>query len=390
VIAQAALSLGLLATGQQFVSTVQGQAAGTGTPADRLLIARFNLLQLGPEPGEAERFYRDLAEQAKRLPGVEAVGVARHTAIWTFGNGQGPSSLVVRRPDDGPQDGSVVIGGYAGGQLFEALGLRVVSGRSFVAGERDGLPKVAIVNEAFERDLGGLAVGRSVRVNAYNSGDTAPEIDVRIVGVVEDVRDPQYEGPYPPYRKIYLPAAIEPEPALALYVRTRGNASATAEPLRNLAARLAPRFPIQEMGSLQHFNELSYALWLWLARAAAFLGVIGLALAAAGLYGLSSYVAAMRSREFAIRLAVGGRPGAVLAMVLGQTMRTVIVGLLIGSAVAVAVSKIVQAGYYEVVGIDSVAFAGAAVLFLGVMLIATAVPALRAARTDPSAILKDG
>jgi ABC-type antimicrobial peptide transport system permease subunit len=77
-------------------------------------------------------------------------------------------------------------------------------------------------------------------------------------------------------------------------------------------------------------------------------------------------------------------------MMLGQTMRTVIVGLMIGGAVAVAVSRVVQAGYYGVVGIDSVAFAGATLLFLGVMLIAAAVPALRASRAAPSAILKDG
>ena len=90
---------------------------------------------------------------------------------------------------------------------------------------------------------------------------------------------------------------------------------------------------------------------LWLARAAAFLGVIGLLLATAGLYGVSSYVVAMRSREIAIRMAVGARPRAILPMVLGQSMRVALIGLLVGGAAAAAVSRLIQSEYHGIQGI---------------------------------------
>jgi ABC-type antimicrobial peptide transport system permease subunit len=119
------------------------------------------------------------------------------------------------------------------------------------------------------------------------------------------------------------------------------------------------------------------------------LGGIGLLLATAGLYGVLSYVLAMRSREIAIRMAVGARPRAILAMVVRQSMRVTAVGLLVGSGTAAAVSRWIQAEYHGIRGIDGVTFGGAVALFLSAMLIASAVPAVRASRLDPVENLKD-
>ena len=194
----------------------------------------------------------------------------------------------------------------------------------------------------------------------------------------------------PPAAKVYLPSPIEPEPALALYLRTAGPATMLAQPVRELVSRIAPRVPILELGSLDELNERSYGQQLWLARAAAFLGVIGLLLATAGLYGVSSYVVAMRSREIAIRMAMGARPQVILAMVLGQSMRIAAIGLLVGGAAAVAVSRLIQSEYHGIQGIDGVAFGGASALFVAAMLLASAIPAVRASRLDPVESLKDG
>jgi hypothetical protein len=185
-----------------------------------------------------------------------------------------------------------------------------------------------------------------------------------------------------------LPSPIEPEPALALYVRTSGRAAPLAQPVREMVARIAPRVPVLEIGSLEDFNERSYGQQLWLARAAALLGVIGLLLATAGLYGVSSYVVAMRSRELAIRMAIGAGPRAILAMILGQSMRVALAGLVAGGGAAVAASRIIQSEWHGIMEIDGLAFGGAAVLFLAVMLLAGAVPAVRASRLDPIEILR--
>jgi hypothetical protein len=421
VVAQVALSLGLLATAWQLVATVRSQAVSGGTPGDRLLIARFDLQPLRLPAGDTERFYRDLVSGASRLPGVEAAGIARHTSVWTFGQGAAPGSIVVWNPADAPAEGRNTIGGYAGGDLFEAVGLAVVAGRGFSEDDRQPRPRVAVVNETFAQNMtpstslgtgpstslgtgpstplgatpstplgaNAAAVGSIIRVTARGQ-DYGSSIEVRIVGVIEPVLEPRLTPDGPPAAKVYLPSPIEPEPSLALYLRTRDRATMVAQPVRELVSRIAPRVPVLELGSMAELNERSYATQLWLARAAAFLGVIGLLLATAGLYGVGSYVVAMRSREIAIRLAVGARPGVILTMVLGQSMRVAAIGLFVGGGAAVVVSRLIQAEYHGIQGIDGAAFGGAAALFLGAMLLASAVPALRASRLDPVENLKDG
>jgi predicted permease len=387
--AQVALSLALLATAWQLVGTVRSQAVSGGTPPERLLVARFDLQPLKLSAGEPEAFYRNLMAGASRLPGAASAGVARHTAVWTFGQAAASASLVVWRPSDAPEDGRSIIGGYAGGDLFDAVGLRLSSGRGFTDEDRVGKPRVAVVNETAATGIGGAVIGQLLRV-ASRGSDPAAAIEVRVVGIVEPSREPRLENSGPPPAKIYLPAALEPEPALTLYLRTAGMATALAQPVRELVSRIAPRVPVQELGSLEQLNERSYATQLWLARAAALIGVIGLLLAAAGLYGVSSYVVAMRSREIAIRMAIGARPGMILTMILGQSMRIAAIGLVAGGAAAAAASRMIQAEYHGIEGIDAVAFSGAAALFLASMLIASTVPAVRASRVDPMASLKDG
>ena len=388
VIAQVALSLGLLATAWQLVSTVRAQAVSGGTPPDRLLVARFNLQPLNLPTAESESFYRDLVAGASRLPDVEAAGVARHTSVWTFGQRGTSGSIVVWRPTDRPDEGRLTTGGYAGGDLFDAVGLRVLAGRGFTDADRQLRPQVAVVNETAANNMNGPAVGSILRV-APRGQDFASSIEVRVVGVIEPAVEPRLEKDGPPAAKVYLPSPIEPEPALALYLRTGGKATAVSQPVRELVSRIAPRVPIHEVGSLEELNERSYETQLWLARAAAFLGVIGLLLATAGLYGVSSYVVAMRSREIAIRMALGARPRAILNMVLGQSMRVALVGLLVGGSVAAAVSRVIQSEYHGIEGIDGAAFGGAALLFVAAMLLASAIPAVRASRVDPVENLKD-
>jgi hypothetical protein len=383
-----ALSLGLLATAWQLVSTVRAQAVSSGTPAAQLLIARFNLQPLKMPPGEADRFYGTLVESARRLPGIEAAGIARDTSVWTFGQGAAAASMLVWQPTDRPEESHSIIGGYAGGDIFDALGLRVLQGRSFTDADRQSRPLVAVVNKTFADAMTGPALGNRLRV-ATRNGDYASSMEVRVVGIIEPTVEPRFEPDARPAPKIYLPSPLGPEPALALYLRTAGYATSVAQPVRELVSAINPRVPILEIGSLAELNERSYEAQLWLARAAALLGVIGLLLATVGLYGVSSYVVAMRSRELAIRVALGAGPRTIVRMMLSQSMRVALIGLLVGGGAAVAASLIIQSEYHGIVGIDSLAFTGAGTLFLVAMLVASAVPAARAARVDPIANLKD-
>jgi putative ABC transport system permease protein len=264
----------------------------------------------------------------------------------------------------------------------------VVAGRAFTDSEqRQSRPQVAVVNQAFAVGMNGPAIGSVLRV-ARRGRDFASAIDVRIVGVIEPAIEPRFEEGLPA-PKVYLPVPLEPEPALTLYLRTHAAANALAQPVREVVSQIAPRVPILDIGSLDEFNLRSFGQQLWLARGAAFLGVVGLLLATAGLYGVSSYVVAMRSRELAIRMALGARPRVILTMILGQSMGIAFIGLLVGAGAAAVVSRMIQAGYYGIRGIDAVAFGGAMALFVAAMLVASATPAIRASRLDPVENLKD-
>ena len=392
VVAQIALSIGVLVTGTQLITLVEGQGGSGGTEPDRLLMTSFDLDQLRYSPEPAANFYQRLLDATSHLPDAEAVGLARPTSVWTFGRGKGPGSVIVWAPG---REGEVVIGGYAGGDLFGAIGLRLLTGRTFTAADRTGPPRVAVVNQAFADGLPDRrAIGQTVRVATWRrqSGKEAEAEarEVTIVGVVESAGERGYTRDGSAVGKVYVPSPLGPEPALTLYVRSRGTADAVAPAVREAVNRIDPRVPIAEMGSLASFNERSMGPSHWLTRMSALLGVIALLLAAAGLFATASYAVTQRAREFAIRIALGADPRSLLLLVLIQSMRTVSIGFLIGGTVALGVSRLLAAQFPGAHGIDVAAFGQACALLITVMLVASAIPAMRASRVDPVANLKDG
>ena len=164
--------------------------------------------------------------------------MARAAAVWTFRQGSESASIRAWRSTDDPHEGQVISGGVAEGNLFDAIGLRVIDGRGFAEVDRQKRPQVAIVNEAAALLLDGPAVGNTLRV-APRDGDFQSSMEVRIVGVVEAATEPRLERGERPAAKIYLPSPIQPEPALALYARTSGppaDSNPTGPPSRRSAS----------------------------------------------------------------------------------------------------------------------------------------------------------
>jgi putative ABC transport system permease protein len=390
--AQVALSLGVLVVGMQFQSLVEGDGGAAGTRADRLLMASFDLDQLGFRPDEAASFYQRLLDAASRLPGAEAVGLARPRAVWTFGHGKAEGSVLAWAPG---RESEVVMGGYAGGKLFGALGLRVLSGRTFTDADRHGPPRVAVVNLAYANTLPDRqAIGRAVRIATYRRQREAEARDeardVTIVGVIESVGERRYTQDGSATGKIYVPTPLSEEPALTLYVRTRDDADSLAPAIREAVSHVDARVPIQEMASLATLNARSMALGSWLSRISALLGVIALLLAAAGLFATASYSVTLRARELAVRLALGAEPRGLLTLVLRQSLKVVFAGCLVGGVLALGIGRVIAAQFHDAQGLDASALGQSCALLAVVMLIASVLPALRAARIDPVATLKDG
>jgi putative ABC transport system permease protein len=386
IVAQVALSLGLLATGAQFVSSVGSMGGTAGTDPERLLLASFNLDQLKYSPAAAQEFYRQLLERVTTVPQADGAGLARISALWTWGLGRGSSFVNVWRPEDGPKNGTSSLGGYVAGDLFAAVGLRVLQGRAFAAEDAGGSPRVAIVNRPFaDRMFNGAAVGRTVRVGSRGQ-PYERAIEVQIVGMVEGVSEPSYSPR--PVPALYLPSPIEPEPALALYVKSRGPLDTLVPALRQAVRDIDPRVPFTELASLRQLNDIRLQEDVWSANGVMLLGCLALLLATAGLYGVVSYVVAMRSREIGVRMALGAEPRAMVRMVMKQAMALAVTGAVIGAGAALAIGQIVRSEMHDVRGLDVTAFLGSTAILIVAMLAASAVPARRAARTDPMIVLR--
>jgi predicted permease len=386
VAAQVAISLGLLATGFQLTSALESRAVPPGTAPDRLLLASFNLSQLRFSSAESDAFYASLVDGAARLPGVEAAGLSSRNLkrSWTFD----PANAVVVNPGDRPVRG-LSVSGDAGGAYFKAVGLDLIQGREFVAADRREVPEVAILTERLASRVFGeaAALGRHLRVSTPFRDAAAA--DVRIVGVVtspvglsgEDVAAIFFPTPFP--------SPIQLGTARTLHVRSSGPAAALAPAIRQLVAQVDSRVPILELGSLDQTIRAAILPERMLARVAAVLGVVALLLASLGLYGVTSYSVAMRWREIAVRMALGARPDGVLTMVVRHSLAVATIGSVIGGLVAIAAGALIRTEIFGVAGVDIAALGGSAALLTAAMLVASVLPALRAARLEPMAVLRD-
>jgi predicted permease len=388
VLVQIAASLGLLATGSQAVSAVSAIIATTGArDPERLLLASFDLDQLKMTPEAGQSFYRQLLERVAAIPEVESAGLAPATGLWTFGRGMGSSAVFVWLPEDDPKKGNVYLGGYAGGDLFAAVGLDVVQGRGFTAEDATVRPQIAMVNQPLAERMFGRssAIGRTVRVSATRRHEES--VEVRIVGVVEPTIEQSYSRK--PVPAIYLPAPLQYEPALTLYARARTSIAAIVPDLRQVVANIDARVPFTDIANLQTRTEERNLEERLMANGATILGVVALVLATAGLYGLFSFIVSLRQREIGVRMALGAEPSAVLRLVLHQAMRLAVTGVVIGALIAVVAGAIVNANFFGTPSIDPVMFLASTGVLVAAMLVAGLIPARRAARVDPMVVLRE-
>jgi hypothetical protein len=385
VAGQVALSLGLLAAGFQLTSALESLAEPPGMDPDRLLLASFDLAQLRFSSAESDAFYTALLDGASRLPGVEAAGLSSRNLArgWTFDF----TNAVSVDPGNGPVRG-ISVSGSAGGDYFKVVGLDLLEGREFVAVDRREIPGVAIVTQRLASQIfDGTALGRSLRVST--GFRDAPAADVQIVGVVESPVGLSGEEVAAIFFPSPFPSPIQSGTALTLHLRSEGPAAALAPAVRRLVSQLNPQVPILELDTLDQKIRADILLQRMLAKAAAVLGIVALLLASIGLYGVTSYSVATRAREIAVRMAVGARADQVVAMVLRQALGVAVIGSVLGGIAAIVAGLLIQAEVFGVAGIDVATLSGSAALLAVAMLLASILPARRAARLNPYAVLRE-
>jgi len=338
-------------------------------------------------------FFSSLIDRLKQIPGVRSVGAA--SALPMTGglpNGMfllmtqnevpktmaGFGELFNQKDRIGNAEFCVATDGY-----FQGLGIPLIRGRMF--DERDGsdAPHVAVISDSLAQDRwpGQDPIGRTIEFGNMD-GDLRV---LTIVGIVGDTHE--YGLDAPPQPTVYVNLFQRPRSVMSVTMLSDADTRSVSSAARIILQDLNPEIP----ANFRTFQEI-YAASLGSRRFSViligFFGITALLLATAGVFGVMAYSVSRRTREFGVRIALGATSGSVLRMVLGQGMRTILVGVLIGIVASFALTKTVSSLLFGVTATDPVTFGGVTFLLIGVALLACYIPAKRATRVDPMVALR--
>ena len=365
------VGVGLLLRGLTATQTID-----PGFDPRDVAVASYDL-QSSYDPAAAAAFQRRLLEEVRALPGVEAAAQVITEPLNADAEGAGIWLPTQDRAQLRGADLNAVTPDY-----FDVVGIPIVRGRGFEEADMTGVSATTIVTESTARNLwpGQDPIGQSLMMAA--GPDQA--VAVEVVGVARDAQL-AVVGQVEPYY-VYMPASPRTAQLLRLVVKSRLDFASTAAAIRAAAERVDPGLPIQVRPlevNLDYWRRLSATL----TSLAGVLGALALTLGAVGIYGVVAYFVGRRVREIAIRVALGARPGHLLAMILGRTMRPVVIGAVVGLAGALAVSRVLSSALFGVSPFDPIGIGAAALFVLVVAFAAGALPGRHAVQRPPSAAL---
>ena len=392
VVAQMALSLMLVVAAGLFGRTfIALKTRSLGFERDRVLVAMVNAHSAAIDPAQRLRIYGEAREVVLALPGVADAALSAQTppidgATMIVGLKQVSGGELLA---DRPLNERTNILGFVGPGFFGTFGTPITAGRDFTDRDQRGAPPVAIVNHTFAaKFLKGLdPVGRTL--------DTSmPALSMAIVGLSADAVYRSVRAPVQPV--IYVPltqATWAPTPMTAqvnLSVRTHGGrpeelARSTGAAIRAVNPDLAVTFT-----SLSAQLDDSLTQERVVAMLSGFFGALALLLAGLGLYGVTSYAVSRRRTEIGIRVALGAAPSGVVRLVLARVTGLVEIGVLVGAGISVWATTFVATLLYGLEPRDPLTLAGAVLVLGAVGTLAGWLPAWRASRIDPAAVLREG
>jgi predicted permease len=368
---QVAVSLILLAGAGLFVRTLQNlQNLDPGFNREGVLLVNLE--------GRRTPLPRQLLDDVQRLPGVESASLSTHTPL----NGSVWSEPAVPAGQAVPErDNAYFIG--AGPGFFATMQIRLLSGREFTDRDSADSPAVAIVNEVF---AGRHFAGRNPVGQHLSANVRGQRRDLEIVGMVRNTNAAGLRAAPPP--TVYVAyAQLTGNLPTTLAARAAGAPGAVASAIRQALQLKLPSAPI-EVQPLSRQVEATIARERMMATLAGGFGLLALALACIGLYGLLAYSVAQRTKEIGIRMALGAQATRVVALVLKGGVRLVLIGIAVGLPVAWAASRWVESMLFGLTPADPAAVAGAIVLLLAAAHVAAYLPARSASRLDPLAALR--
>lgn len=386
VMTEAALAVALVTGALLLVRSLEKLTAiDAGFRGDHVVTFRVSPGTTGVAGQDPPRFRALALERIRGIPGVEAAA----TSLCLPLEGRCSSSVVQsvddRRLSETDKRGigvHAVAPGY-----FETLRIPIIAGRAFDARDRGGAPKGVVINETTAKRLwpGVNPVGRTIRVATYYFGraDTA----VAVIGVVGDVR--YASAAQPAELDVYVPALQAPVAPATFLIRVTGDPLAIVEAARRAIREIDAGLPIFGVRTMDEVSRSATARNRFATTLLGLFSAMALLLAAIGVYGVLAYSVTARAREIGIRMALGAAQHQVLGLVLRQGMLPIMVGLMVGLALAAAASRVLGGLLFGVGATDPASFAVGAGSLLGAGLLASYLPARRAALVDPNRVLRE-
>jgi len=345
-------------------------------------------------------FFSSLLDRLQQIPGVHRVGA---TSGLPLDGGLPNGEFLIMKPEDAPKtpdsldalshlfdnlfrqkqgrgeaDFCVVTQGY-----FQSLGIPLLRGRLF--DERDGpeSPHVALISDSLARQSwpGQDPIGHTLEFGNMDG-------DVRLLTVVGTVGDVhEYGLDAPPRPTVYVNLLQRPFPAVTVTMLTDANPQLVTAAARGILQDLNPQIP-PTFRTLSQIYSASLGSRRFNLILVGFFGMVALLLATTGVFGVMAYSVSRRTREIGVRVALGARSRDVLTMILGQGLRTILIGIAIGFAGSLAITRTLQSLLFGVTATDPVTFAAVILLLLTTALLACYIPARRAAKVDPIVALR--
>jgi putative ABC transport system permease protein len=382
VVAQVSTSLMLLTASFLMVRGFQHTLLeNTGFAKDHLLMATFDPRLMQYNAAQTQQFYKLLAARVRQAPGVHSEALTQNVPLGTDdfdGIAFVPEGFQMPRDRENFNSTTDTVDeGY-----FETMAIPILRGRGFLASDTANAPRVAVVNEQLAKHYwpGEDVVGKHIRL------DSPAGTPVEIVGVAQTIK---YQNTFEPMDFLYMPLAQHPVARMTLMLRSSGDPLQLIQSVKDVVRTLDPNLPMLHTMSYEDFylNQAVKGPRIAI-KLVGSMGVVGLLLAIAGLYGLVAYNVSRRTREIGIRIALGAASSDVLRLVMGKGLVLVGMGTVIGLAMGFAVEQLMNSMLFNAGGVDIVAYIIVVPSLFLVTMLAAYVPARRASRIAPTQALR--
>jgi macrolide transport system ATP-binding/permease protein len=382
VVAQVSASLMLLTASFLMVRGFQHTLQeNTGFAKDHLLMTSFDPRLMQYNAAQTQQFYKLLAERIRKATGVQSEALTQNIPLGTDdfdGIAFVPEGFQMPRDRENFNSTlDTVDEGY-----FKTMGISLLRGRGFLPSDTADAPRVAVVNEKFAKHYWPTtdAVGKYIRL------DSSAGTRVEIVGIAQTIK---YQNTFEPMDFVYMPLAQHPVARMTLMLRSSGDPLQLVQSVKDVLRTLDPNLPMLHTMSYEDYylNQAVEGPRIAM-KLVGGMGVVGLVLAIAGLYGLVAYNVSRRTHEIGIRMALGAGRSDVLRLMMGKGLVLVGFGTLIGLAMGFAVEQLMNSMLFNAGGVDIMAYVIVVPSLFLVTALAAYVPARRASKIAPTQALR--